>query len=304
MNKVYEYVTENIIKQLEQGIIPWHKPWTYCNSRKSKMFAINYVTRKPYRGINTLLLDKPGEYITFKQVQALKGTVKKGAKARMVVFYMLTDKKTNESEEIEDGQEKAKTQKYFILRYYNVFHLSDIEGIESKIVPMDEDNTHPDDKFSPIDEAEAIFEGYKDRPKLVNFDLDKAYYRPSQDIINMPHKHQFTKPEEYYNTLFHEGVHSTGHPKRLNRFTGAAAIAAFGSETYSFEELVAEIGAAMLCGVSGIGEMTIKNSAAYIQSWLKVLKDDKRLIVKVAAKAQKAVDFILGVKEKSEETGE
>lgn len=137
--------------------------------------------------------------------------------------------------------------------------------------------------------------GYVGRPEIINENLDSAFYSPSRDIINMPHKEQFQNSEEYYSTLFHEMVHSTGHLKRLGRFTGEAIKATFGSEIYSKEELVAELGSAMLCGIAGINN-TIENSASYLQSWLKVLKNDNKLIVQAAGLAQKACDHILGIK--------
>jgi antirestriction protein ArdC len=155
-NKVYDYVTECIIKRLEQGEIPWKQGWIGN--------ALNYVSRKPYRGINLFLLKRSGEYLTFRQVKELGGSVKKGSKSEMVVFYKVVDKKAMDKEEInQDGKN------YFILRYYNVFHLSDVEGVESKIVKKDE---------NPIDEAEKIIEGYCDRPIIEHKDSNKAYYSP------------------------------------------------------------------------------------------------------------------------------
>lgn len=277
-NPVYQYVTEEIIRQLEQGVVPWRKPW---NTKENP--AINYITRKPYRGINTLLLSKAGEYMTFKQVQDLKGKVKKGSKSHMVIFYKI-DKKLKEDS---DGNKKIDT--YFILRYYRVFHLDDIEGIPSKI-------EKPESENSPINEAENILALYKDKPEITNANQGRAYYSPSEDYINVPGIECFNSEEEYYSTLFHECIHSTGHKSRLNRFAEEdQANAAFSSESYSKEELTAEVGAAMLCGLAGI-DVTIDNSAAYIGGWLKRLKDDNKLIVQAANKAQAAADYIQGIK--------
>jgi antirestriction protein ArdC len=153
---------------------------------------------------------------------------------------------------------------------------------------------------NPIEEAEKIVEGYKDSPKIVNKDDNRAYYNPFFDFINMPVMGKFNKVEEYYSTIFHEMIHSTGHTNRLKRLDNQKS-AAFGSEDYSKEELVAEFGAAMLCGIAGIENSTIENSTAYIQSWLKALRDDKTLAVKAAAQAQKAADYILGTMFQEEE---
>ena len=271
MNKVYEYVTDEICRQLEQGTIPWRKPWQGGE-------AINYVTRKPYRGINRLLLPG-GEFLTFKQVQALKGHIKKGAKSYMVTFW----KKFDNSKENDDGKIEINNKPGFMLRYYRVFSLNDVEGIDTKL-------TVQEFEFTPIQECENIVVNYKDCP-VVKHEEPQAYYSPSMDHINMPDKKLFENEQEYYSTLFHEMIHSTGHASRLNRHSEQKN-AAFGSKDYSKEELVAEIGAAMLCGVSRIENSTLENSAAYIQAWLTKLRDDKSLIMTAAGKAQKASDYI------------
>jgi len=266
---VYDIITDRIIEKMEQGDIPWVKPW---NSRP----AVNWVTQKEYRGINQLLLD-PGEYLTFNQVKKVRGRVNKGAKSQIVTFY-----KSLEIEDKDTGEEKTIP----MLRYYRVFNIKDCTGIKSK---QEEVNF----EHNPIEEAEGIIKGYRDRPSIT-FAPGRAFYRPADDIISIPDKSDFEKVEEYYSTLFHESVHSTGHKSRLNR-TGITGIAAFGSEIYSKEELVAEIGAAMLCGIAGIENVTLENSAAYLQSWIRELRNDKRLIVQASSQAQKAADYIQGI---------
>lgn len=276
-NPVYSYVTEEIIKQLEKGIVPWRKPW---NTKENP--AINYVTRRPYRGINTLLLSKAGEYLTFKQVQRLGGKIKKGSKSYMVVFYKIEKNTTKD----ENGEEKANT--WFILRYYRVFHLDDIEEIPSKV-------EKPKSNNSSLTEAEKILSLYTDKPGISHANHGRAYYSPVEDYINVPPIECYNNEQEYYSTLFHECIHSTGHKDRLNRFNEKEnRSAAFGSESYSKEELIAEIGSAMLCSITGI-QNTLENSAAYISAWLKRLKEDKKLIVQAANKAQAAADYIQGI---------
>ena len=275
---VYSIVTDRIISALEAGTVPWQKPWIGTGS------AINYVSRKPYRGVNTLLLDQPGEYLTFKQVTACGGKVKKDEKAQMIVFFKFSEKKTED----ENGEEKV--SRFPVLRYYNVFHISQCEGIESKI-SSNVSNTLAD--------GENIIDHYV-ADSGVNFQVvkgsDRAFYRPSEDVVVVPNMSQFELTEEYYSTVFHEMTHSTGHSSRLKRFgENDDKVAAFGSEVYSKEELVAEIGASMLMSIAGIERPeTFQNSASYLQSWLKALKNDKRLIVTAANAAQKAVDLILG----------
>jgi antirestriction protein ArdC len=220
-------------------------------------------------------LERGGEYLTFKQIGEKKGKIKKGAKSEIIVYYKnleITD---------EDGEEKTVP----LLRYYRVFHIDDTEGIESKIPEVVKE-------FTPIQECENIIKNYKTCPKIKH-GYNQAYYSPSEDIIAMPNKKQFKGKEEYYSTLFHESIHSTGHKSRLNRFEKEKQIA-FGSEDYSKEELIAEIGSAMLCSYCGI-EKTIDNQASYIASWLQVLRNDKNFVIQASSKAQKAYDYILGI---------
>jgi len=285
MSKVHDIVLEKILQQLEKGEIPWKKGWIEAP-------PINYVTRNPYTGINVLLLSKGGEYLTFRQIQQLGGRIKKGAKAEIVVFFKPYTKIVEE-EDPETGEVIENEKELLVLRYYHVFHLSDIEGIPSKLKKVE---------HNPLQEAEKIIAGYKDAPKITHDDPNEAYYNAAKDLINVPEKGLFYDIYEYYSTLFHEIIHSTGHPKRLGRFKEDEGDI-FGSETYSLEELVAEIGAAMLCQHAKIVEKTIKNNTAYIQAWLKQLQNNKHWIFTAAGRAQRAVDYVLGIKpeEESEE---
>lgn len=277
---VYGIVTEKILKALEEGTVPWQKPWIGSGR------AINYVSRKPYKGINTLLLDQPGEYLTFKQCESLGGKVKKGEKSNMIVFFTFSERKETGS----DGEDKIIS--FPVLKYYNVFHISQCEGIESKLEP-------PSPNANPLTEGETIIDGYVSKSG-VKFEptkgSDRAFYRPAEDRVVVPDISQYKILEEYYSTAFHELTHSTGHSSRLKRFGERNdGIAAFGNDVYSKEELIAEIGSSMLMSIVGIERPeTFQNSASYLQSWLNVLKGDKRLIVTAANAAQKAVDLILG----------
>lgn len=281
MNNVYQYVTERIISELQQGRIPWRKNW---KGQK----AINYITRKEYRGINLLLLPYPGEYLTFKQVQETGGYVKKGEKSHMVVYYNWYTKEIEE-----DGE--VKTVNIPVLRYYNVFHISQCEGIESKLDIFKTENEN-----DIITEAEKIINDYITR-EGINYNIilgsDRAYYNPTNDEVVMPDIKQFDKAESYYSTAFHELTHSTGHNNRLDRFSKQKSHK-FRSKDYSREELIAEIGAAYLNNIVGIDNSSVfKNSVAYIQGWLNALKNDVRLITIAAGQAQKAVNYILGIKD-------
>ena len=275
---VYEMVTERIIKQLEQGTIPWQKPWTGVRSG-----AFNRVSKKPYSLINQAILEKPGEYATFKQWKDLGGHIKKGAKAEIVVFWKIIDvEEKNDKGEIEK-------KKLPLLRYYNVFHISQVEGVE----PLKEKlNT----EIEPIEEADRVIKNYVDREHITFKECisDKAFYRPMTDTVVVPLKEQFKNTNSFYQVAFHEITHSTGAQKRLDR--DIKELAPFGSEIYSKEELVAELGSAFLINHLGIEtEGTFQNSASYIESWLKVLKNDNKFIVSASSKAEKAVNYILGI---------
>lgn len=271
-NNIYEEITNRVISALEEGKIPWQKPWVAAGG------AISHVTGKPYSLLNQLLLDRPGEYVTFKQCQAEGGHVRKGAKARMVVFWKPVKVEDEETEE---------ERTVPVLRYYNVFHIDDCEGLESKHIKVLEHHAQPDEA------AQKIVDDYVGREgiRLVMDEGDRAFYRPSQDMIVLPAMSQFAHTEEFYSTAFHEMTHSTGHESRLNRLSNDSR---FGNESYSKEELVAEIGAAALVNRVGLETASsFRNTAAYIQSWLNALRNDKRLIVSAAGKAEKAVDYIL-----------
>lgn len=272
---IYDIITERIIAELEKGVIPWEKPWTGC-----KDGAISYTTGKPYSLLNQMLLGKPGEYLTYKQCQENGGQVKKGEKAHIIVFW----KPLPITEKDKDGKEIKKTVPY--LRYYNVFHVDQCEGIEPKHAAELID-------FIPDEKAEQIAADYVNLSgvKLEHIKQDRAYYSPSLDKVSMPLTNQFKGTPEYYGTMFHELTHSTGHASRINRLTKTAA---FGGEDYSKEELIAEIGSAALINTCKLDTpKTDRNTAAYIGSWLKALKNDTRMIVSAAGQAEKAVNYIL-----------
>lgn len=278
---VYEMITDRIIEALENGIIPWEKPWT-----GSKNGAYNLITKKPYSLLNQMLLNKPGAWASFKQITDKGGKVKKGEKSSICVFWKMVPVEI----ELDNGETEKKVIPY--LRYYNVFHVAtQTEGIEVK-----EEEIELSD-IQPVEAAEELFHNYLNRECIELFQelSDNAFYQPSTDSIHLPKMDQFHDISEYYSTAFHESTHSTGHAKRLNRLEGGR----FGSKSYSKEELVAEIGAAAILSHLGLEtDKSFKNSAAYIQSWLQVLKNDNKFIVSAASRAEKAVNFIIyGTKE-------
>ena len=282
-----EVVTQRIIERLEEaiktgGTAPWVKPWNGLG------VARNYITQRPYRGINHLLL-QPGEYLTFNQFKALQQKnkdikLRKGSKGEMIVFYKFLEKEEKEVDMF--GNEETKKKTFPILKKYTVFHLSNFENLPSK----EEIETYD---HLPIDEIDETLTDYYQREniKLNVCKVDNAFYSPTFDKVTVPTMEQFEMLEEYYSTLFHETVHSTGHSNRLDRFEAGG----FGSDPYAKEELVAEIGSCLLSSHFHIDiESVTNNSIAYLSGWLNRLKDDVTLIVSAANQAQKAVDLILG----------
>jgi len=278
---VYQIITDRLISIMEQGIIPWRKPWNSgCEGG-----PLNLVSKRHYQGINCFLLGCSAftspYWLTFKQAQQLGGNVLKGEKGCPVIFWKVYEK---EDPQATDGKKLLP-----VLRYYTVFNVEQCEGI-----------TAPDSDTStwyahdPIEAAENVILTMPNRP-TVEIGGGRACYSPLLDLVRVPELFRYEQPEEYYSTFFHELAHATGHKSRLNR-EGVTGNHFFGDAVYSREELVAEMAAAFLCGHTGIVNATIQNSAAYIQSWTRTLKGDRKLAIIAAAQAQKAADYILGRK--------
>ena len=274
-SSVYDRITERVMELLQQGSIPWRKPWNV-----KRGFPRNLVSKKPYRGINVFLLHAMSYespfWLTFHQAQQLGATVRKGEKACPVVFWKQLEVEDKDTREIE---------KIPMLRFYYVFNVAQCEGLNELSDPT---------PMTATTKPAEIVANMPQRPEIKH-GMAKAFYSPGADYVGMPNRERFTSEDEYFSVLFHELTHASGAAHRLNRPTITEANG-FGSEEYSKEELIAEMGAAFLCGQAGIAERTLNNSAAYLQNWLEALRNDKTLSVQAAAQAQKAADFILGTK--------
>lgn len=285
--RVEDIITARIMEKLESGTVPWHRPWSGGEMPK------NLITKKEYRGINIFILSCSGYsspfFASFKQVQELGGNVKKGEKGFPVVFWKwLSYAKKNENDETQEHS-------FPFLRYYTVFNIEQTEGIDESKIPS---LVKKYNDLEKIEQCEIVVSNMPQRPAIGHGEA-RAYYMPLSDSVNMPKMETFDSSEEYYSTLFHELTHSTGHESRLNRKGvggSEGSWSVFGSAPYAKEELVAEMGAAFLCGYCQIENKTIDNSAAYIHNWLQKLKNDSKLVIMAAAQAQKAVDFIMGKK--------
>lgn len=291
---VYQIVTDKVLEALEQGTVPWHKPWNTETGLPK-----NLTTGKVYRGINPFLLgmsaaiqgyDSP-YWLTYKQASDRGAQVRKGEKSTLVVFWKRLDPIAGAKKIIdpETSEELMSLGASMVLRYFNVFNSCQVDNLD---VPKVEKISN---KWEPLDQCENIANRYLDNgPSLIQGG-SRAAYSPSQDQIYMPTRESFESAHGYYSTLFHEMTHSTGHGNRLAR-KDLLESHSFGDASYSKEELVAEMGSAMLSGVTGIEQQTVSNSAAYVKSWLSVLKGDRRMVVNAAAQAQKAADLIQGIK--------
>ena len=296
---IAQEVTDRIIASLEKGTVPWKQPWAAASGSLPTS-----IHGRPYRGINLLLLSLAQQdknyphplWITYDQAKKMGGSVRKGEKSTLVTFRKKIQVPDRDATPVPGEPAKKKTIP--LLRHYNVFNIAQTDGV---ILPpriqkiIDRPAPEP---VEVLPSVTSILQGYRGGPPISHIDMavGAPNYRPSEDRITLPHPHQFASPEAYASTVFHEIVHSTGHSSRLDRFALTGEPQHFGSERYAQEELVAELGNAMLLGHSGIqAPHEEEQNAAYIQSWLKALRGDKNFVIQAAGKAQKAVDHILGV---------
>ncbi len=284
-NTIYDQVNARIISLLEAGVTPWRKPW---KSRGIKP-ARNFVSKKQYSGCNFFTvnsMDYQNEnWGTFNQIKNLGGNVKKGEKGTQIVFWKLLDSKQKNS------KGESKDVQIPLLKTSYIFNFEQCEGL--KVGEKEEIILQEHDEIQVCKDIISKFP--LGMPEL-RHEKDRAFYNFSLDYINMPLLGLFENPERYYQTLFHESIHATGHKSRLNRST-LNDIHFFGDENYSQEELVAEMGASYLCSIAKIDDITMENSASYISNWLAALRKDNKLLLKSAAMAKKAVDYLVGKKE-------
>ena len=297
--KPEEMVADKIIELLEKGELPpWSRPWKY--SRLGA--AHNAVSKKPYRGINIWLLalatamcgyDDP-RWLTYKQAQQLGGNVQKGEKSTWIVFWKIVSRRPNQDVDADgvettDQEEDPKGLLSFpMARIYNVFNATQTEGCKLPPLSVTDAQVH-----NPIEQAENIIALMPYPPEFQTFlhENSPPHYIPSLDKVRVPDISRYDQPELYYNSIFHELVHSTGHEKRLNRFT-STTMGAQDLHQYGTEELVAGMGAAMLTAKAGLEQATLQADASYIKHWADRIKADKSIIMTSAQRAQRAVDYI------------
>lgn len=308
---LYQVITDKFVDALKGGRIPWQKPWTGSMSA-----ARNFGLKNGYSWLNQMFIQiqaqdryqgtmskeecekivakvSTGRFLTFNAVQGLKDAkVNQGAKSYIVTFFKFYQPKDK------DGNPAITTNMYGeeipklipMLRYYRVFSEYDCTGIPSEKIEAI--------SWNPIERAEKVMREYEERNAPLKIKIcssNEAYYSPSGDFIVLPELNQYRQVEEFYSTAFHEITHSTGHSSRLDRLSNERC--SFGSEKYSREELVAEIGSAMCLNRLGIDtQKSFKNSVAYVQSWLKALQNDNKMIFWASSRAEAAVKFIFNDK--------
>jgi len=278
-----EEILNKIICLLENNNLEWLKSW-------KTGIAKNYITKKEYRGVNTIITQidkiensfKSNYYLTFLQIKRLKGRLKEGSKGIPIFYYKIIENKV-----LNQDTKEEKIKKYSLLKYYVVFNVENTDlNIQEEIKVS-----------NPIDSCEQIIVGYKDIPLIKNAGF--PHYNKKEDTIGIPLKEDFISIEEYYSTLYHELSHSTGHEKRLNREC-LTEYSPFESAGHSKEEIVAELSASLLCGYSGIDNKIINNNSAYIKGWLNNIKQDKNFLFSCFKLSQKSADYIRGIKNETD----
>lgn len=281
---LYQEVTDRIFATLRAGVIPWRRDWNATSDSPRNWDG------RPYRGVNWLMLTTnpyaAPVYVTFNKARELGGQVRKGEKGHLVVFWKFFRSSGKEATTADGGKPGA-GKIIPMLRHYYVFNVEQCDGLPALPAVA----SRP---FEPIAECERIVADMPARPSIIEDGRGRCFYRKSDDSVHMTARTAFQSESGFYSTLFHELGHATGHTSRLDRATVMES-SNFGTETYSREELVAELTAANLCAHTGISAPVVENQAAYIKGWLDVLQADNKALIWAAGKAARAADFILGI---------
>ncbi|MGX2950668.1 ArdC family protein [Ursidibacter sp. B-7004-1] len=295
---LYQNITDRIVMALEAGTAPWLKPWS--NTESKLTLPRNAISNRYYNGVNVLLLwlaaaengYRQSKWITMKAANDLGARIRKGEKATLVVNYNPVEKEKldEDGNVVLDEQGNPEMVRFSFIKNHYLFNIEQCENLPTQYYDViDETQSQPEQQYQKFAEIRQIVEG-------INLTVEvkpsnKAFYHPKVDTVVMPEMKQFNSEEGFYSVLLHEMTHSTGHKDRLNREGITSGKAKFGNDIYAFEELVAEMGGAFLCAYLGFD--TVPQNASYIESWIKVLKEDKRAIFRASGKAREACDYML-----------
>lgn len=300
MRDIYQEVTDRILAALDQGTVPWIKPWSAANSPNGDQqpFPINAITKRPYSGINLPLLwaeahlqgFSQDRWLTFNQARKAGGHIRKGERSSLAVLYKPMERDAQDAAGnallVENGD--SKQLHFAILKAHHLFNIEQTQGLEA--LDGSPSGAGQQDAFATNVGAEHLL--LSSGARLLHKAADLAFYYPLKDFIQLPTKAQFHDEGGYYATALHELVHWSGHGSRLGR-EGVIAAHLFGSPAYAFEELIAEMGAAFLCAAVGVqGEL---RHEAYLDTWLSLLKADKHAIFRASGKAREAAEYLLGL---------
>ncbi len=285
-NDAYDLVTARVLAALDRGVAPWRRPWHGLSGAPA-----NAVTRRAYRGVNVVLLGlapfADHRWLTYRQAHALGARPRQGETPTEVVFWKLVD--LAKPRETKEGEKPgAELRRFPLLRTYRVWNAEQVEDLRLSPVAADrEARLH-----ERISRAESVLR-HMPAPPTVREGQRSAWYAPAEDLVGLPALGAFRTADAFYATLFHELGHATGHASRLDR-PGVRGTVRFGSEDYGMEELVAELASAFVCAAVGLDNSLVDNSAAYVQGWLRALRNDRKALVVAAARAQRAAEWIFG----------
>ncbi|QLB12797.1 antirestriction protein ArdC [Bisgaardia hudsonensis] len=300
---LYQEITDRIIKCLEDGTVPWLKPWTTPDAAScfATVLPRNAVSGRLYSGVNILLLwiaaaeheYKQCKWITAQAANKLGGHVRKGEKATIIVNYNPIDREKcdDDGNPILDEDGNPEMEHFAVLRRHPLFNIEQCDGLPNSMYDtVSAENADAETvQYTLFAEIRQMIKGMDLEVKIMP--SNRAFYRPGEDKVVMPEMKQFNSEARFYGTLLHEMTHATGHLKRLNREGITSGKAKFGNQVYAFEELVAEMGGAFVCAHLGFNE--VPQNAAYIESWIKVLKEDKRAIFKASGFARNACEYMM-----------
>ncbi|WP_276499472.1 ArdC family protein [Pontibacter litorisediminis] len=294
-SQLAQQVTDEVIAELQKGKVLWQQPWGSYGLPK------NYSSNRPYGGFNAFYLHHITEknsftapyFLTFRQAQEQGGSIRRGEKGTRIVYWKVYESQESKNAEEQPAENSNRSDSRFVPFLWTVFNIDQVDGVDFQLPAV------PNRSGQQVIEAcQQVVDSFPSPAPQIRLGGSEAWYAPALDRVQVPEPKQFSSAATYHATLFHELIHATGHPTRLNRFSDEEKASRFGDEAYSKEELVAEMGASFLCAFTGIREQVFPNSVAYLQGWMRRLRNDRTVLLYAAARAFKAASYILELKVK------